>query len=820
MNLANLIFDSTFLTSIGWTLFHSVWQIGVIAVLFHWFRVATGSNVSATNSIRIYWAGCVAMLATIVLPVITYSFQSIPATQQTELISFAHLVDELIVGTSESNFVALNQPQESSTDLNFSRKSHLAALEGFKTNSNKWSSSIQPWLQITAIFWTLGVLLFSLRPILGLWRIRILKIHGRMKLPKELANRCRAQVETMQIKQAVDFGISKLVNVPTVIGCLRPIVLFPLSAISQLSPQQIELIARHELAHICRNDYLVNLLQTVVETVLFFHPCIWWISAIVRQERENCCDDMATETSESSNAFEFAQALLILEGQKSVKMLPALTASGGNLLARIDRLVSGNCRTKKRPFSWSASLLAASIGLFVLMISHADAGSFRLAGSPQDSDSLRSIENDFAKTKLGLSIDKELSKLKQVGFSGSILVAHKGEIILAKSNGFADLDESEPIKPDSLFEIASITTSFTCTSIMMLVERGDLKLNDSIADYLPAVPEHSKKIQVRHLMQHAAGIPGTNYGITNRGLELAVESMLHGGPQSKPGTKYVHWNQGIILLSEIVAKASGQSYVDFVRENIFQPCKMNGTCFTGDEKPEGFNITIGTGTLGKPRTCLEHPYGSYGLTYRGVGGIVTNTMDLYKFARAVFSDNLITSKSRKTMLDAGDIKFYGLGWFTTKTANGKNKIANTGKVRGFTSSLAVYPESDSCIIVLSNSDTGTSQTVAGVIEGMLFPAGLGDSIASDVAAKYVGTYKNHQGRIIELEQIEKHLTYKVLWSPTLPNGPVSRGYVQKKGNKIVFYQPNETTVVTPKFSKDKSKVQSIRYAKMLFKRVN
>ena len=86
---------------------------------------------------------------------------------------------------------------------------------------------------------------------------------------------------------------STLVKVPTVIGWLRPVVLVPLCALSELSEDQLRAILAHELAHIRRNDYLVNLLQTLAETLLFYHPAVWWVSRCIRQERENCCDDVA-----------------------------------------------------------------------------------------------------------------------------------------------------------------------------------------------------------------------------------------------------------------------------------------------------------------------------------------------------------------------------------------------------------------------------------------------------------------------------------------------------------------------------------------------
>ena len=104
---------------------------------------------------------------------------------------------------------------------------------------------------------------------------------------------------------------STLVDVPTVIGWIKPVILLPASALSGLKPHQLEAILAHELAHIRRHDYLVNLLQTLVETLLFYHPAVWWLSRRIRAERENCCDDLAV--SLCGDPYTYAQALADLE---------------------------------------------------------------------------------------------------------------------------------------------------------------------------------------------------------------------------------------------------------------------------------------------------------------------------------------------------------------------------------------------------------------------------------------------------------------------------------------------------------------------------
>ena len=99
--------------------------------------------------------------------------------------------------------------------------------------------------------------------------------------------------ERLGVNRAVEIVESALVEVPTIIGCLRPMILLPASAITGFSVAEIELILAHELAHVKRHDWLANLTQTVIEILLFYHPAMWWVSNQIRKERENCCDDMA-----------------------------------------------------------------------------------------------------------------------------------------------------------------------------------------------------------------------------------------------------------------------------------------------------------------------------------------------------------------------------------------------------------------------------------------------------------------------------------------------------------------------------------------------
>jgi hypothetical protein len=156
--------------------------------------------------------------------------------------------------------------------------------------------------------------------------------------------------ERLGIRRAVRILSTAAAEVPTTIGWLRPVVLLPVSALTALTPEQIELLIAHELAHVRRHDYLVNLLQTAVETVLFYHPAVWWVSRRIRVERENCCDDLAVAAC--GNVVLSVEALAALEGIRARRPSLVVAADGGSLLHRIRRLVDRESAERQAPPAW------------------------------------------------------------------------------------------------------------------------------------------------------------------------------------------------------------------------------------------------------------------------------------------------------------------------------------------------------------------------------------------------------------------------------------------------------------------------------------
>jgi CubicO group peptidase (beta-lactamase class C family) len=289
---------------------------------------------------------------------------------------------------------------------------------------------------------------------------------------------------------------------------------------------------------------------------------------------------------------------------------------------------------------------------------------------------------------------------ERFGFSGSVLVAKGGKILLADGFGLADREKKVRNSKDTLFEIASATKPFTAVAIFELERDGKLELEDPIGKHLPGVPAGFENVTVRHLLTHTSGMPRSAGSGRGEDLGVAVKAYLSVKPVRKPGAGYEYWNGGYALLAGIVEHVSGGSYMDFCRRRIFEPAGMKSSGFTGDSIDVA-KVAIGYEGRGEaPRRADEHPYyGSYGWQYRGMGGLVTNVEDLYRFDRALRDDTLLAAAAR-TRLFAPCLDGYACGFQVLDKP--RKKIGHGGSVRGFHCQFSRYPDDDACIVVLCN----------------------------------------------------------------------------------------------------------------------
>jgi GWxTD domain-containing protein len=286
--------------ALGWTLVHSLWQ-GALAALV----LAVALRIFRCAEAR-YAAGCGALVLLAAAFAFTFA-RELPAQPLTAI----HIAHSARFPGGPGNLLDPRHPMPPA------------------------SLPYLPWL---APLWMAGVLAFQLRGMAAWMGARRLRSTGVCAAPAAWRERLDHLARRSRISRPVVLLESCLAEVPVVIGYLRPAILLPVGLLAGLPAAQVEALLLHELAHIRRHDYLVNLLQLFVEGLLFYHPAVWWISAVIRAERENCCDDDVVATR--GDAYGYASALAALEMRRADADTAVLASTGGNLVKRIRRLLA------------------------------------------------------------------------------------------------------------------------------------------------------------------------------------------------------------------------------------------------------------------------------------------------------------------------------------------------------------------------------------------------------------------------------------------------------------------------------------------------
>lgn len=348
MSLPFARLDATTTQALGWTLVHFLWQGALVAAAL---SVADVALAKAKATAR-YLAACLAFLAMLLAPLSTF----IILQKQDRIVSSRTASITAVAPSASDDAIAAVSAIEPATGT-------LRTTTGVDVRSLSSFSKHLPWV---VLFWTAGVVLLSLRLIGGWWLVRRLaQSSGNVEL-EEWQAQLRDLAHRLRVSRPVRLCRSTLVQVPTAVGWLRPLILLPASTLTGLKPAQIEAVLAHELAHIRRHDYLVNLLQSVAETLLFYHPAVWWVSRRIRDERELCCDELAMRVA--GDPVSYARALYELERMRGETMSLGMAANGGSLTMRIGRLLGLPGRPWETVTRGLAGLFGAVVVLGLLML--------------------------------------------------------------------------------------------------------------------------------------------------------------------------------------------------------------------------------------------------------------------------------------------------------------------------------------------------------------------------------------------------------------------------------------------------------------------
>ena len=367
------------ISALSAALVHSLWQGGVIALLL---AVALRGLPRANPQAR-YTLAIAALTLICAMPIATFAISLQRANARDGFASDALIANARLSG----QFV--NEAPLQAGPVSMDAADTVEERDDRRTNSLPAFSRLDSLLPRRAIVvvWLLGVAGMTLMNAVGTWRLRRYRIDSSPIDDPAWQRRFGQLREQLGVRRVVAILRSTRVQVPTVIGALRPVVLIPASALTGMPPQHLEALLLHELAHVRRNDFFVNVMQAVVETLLFYHPAVWWVSRQVRQEREHCCDDIAAALC--GRRYDYIRALADMEHLRIRTAKLAISADGGSLVTRIRRLTDTAPQRNLGGTRWSigaAAGMLAVIAMVMLQIapSTSAAGSNRKASGRDD----------------------------------------------------------------------------------------------------------------------------------------------------------------------------------------------------------------------------------------------------------------------------------------------------------------------------------------------------------------------------------------------------------------------------------------------------
>ena len=420
----------------------------------------------------------------------------------------------------------------------------------------------------------------------------------------------------------------------------------------------------------------------------------------------------------------------------------------------------------------------------------------------------------FGQTKQDRQIMKQVDKAildqyNKITPGCAVLIAKKGEVLLEKGYGKANLELNVAMASDMLFRIGSITKQFTAIAILQLVEKGQIALTDSIQQFIPDFPFKGKTITIENLLTHTSGIKAyeeIDVKIPNAmRIEFApktvIDSLSKLPLEFEPNTKYNYCNSNYFLLGYIIERVSGKPYAQYLRENIIDPAGLTATFYENTAavmpgRANGYSFSNGK--------YWNADFISMSLVY-SAGALRSTVADLYKWHRALYEGKLV---KKETFLKAiqpykladGKSIEYGYGFFI-KTENGIHSIGHGGAIDGFRAIAMYYPDQDIFISLLINSETedferffqGISNIVLSVKPGSEFNE---VKLNRDILNSYVGTYKN--------EQYNQSMTIQMggdgrLYC-TLSNGT---------GTNMVMFAQNDTLFLLPEVKRIRTTLQFV-----------
>jgi CubicO group peptidase (beta-lactamase class C family) len=406
----------------------------------------------------------------------------------------------------------------------------------------------------------------------------------------------------------------------------------------------------------------------------------------------------------------------------------------------------------------------------------------------------------FSQDSTSRKLDELMTGYYDCGrFNGSVLVSQKGKILLEKGYGLKNADYKSANDDATVYQVASVTKTFTAAIILKLVELNKLSLQDKLTKFYPGF---HNDITIEHLLHHTSGI--RNITETDAGIPGADEKSLIAYLEKldldfPPGTSMHYSNSGYIILGHIITKVTGMNYWDAVRNYIFKPLKMNKSGFDfihlpPQEKATGYDIL--TADKNQPSHIRDstEPHAA--------GAIYSTVGDLYKWHRSLQGWSILSKKSLDKAYEPSPVKNYGYGW-QIDSIFGKKMVSHSGGITGFGSNFARIPADDICIVLLSNKSGSTfeainiTERIVALLYGQPYQVPVKKkpvAVSEEILKTYEGTYEIQEPPLVVEIKLENGrlnaYPHRGPYSPLLALDK-NRFYSETDEELEIIFQTNE-----------------------------
>lgn len=366
-------------------------------------------------------------------------------------------------------------------------------------------------------------------------------------------------------------------------------------------------------------------------------------------------------------------------------------------------------------------------------------------------------------------------------FSGSVLIANNGNVLVSKGYGYANYQFNIENTPQTKFRIGSLTKGFTAVAIMQLVENNKLSLDDKLIKFISDYPR-GDEITINHLLSMTSGIPNhTEFDDFNKERRvfhyniLQTISTFKGKPlEFTPGEQFKYSNSNYMLLGFIIEHVSDMTYAEYVKQNIFEPLKMQNS---GYETPEKIIKNMAQGYRFKNNEIENAKFRNMANAHAS-GALYSTIEDLYIWDRALYTDKLISKKSLETMFSTVKAN-YAFGWGVVDVFNHK-MIAHAGEIDGFTSNISRFVDDDICIVILSNFEHTPVSRINKDLIAIIFDKEYKNPVVvkttklpDDILQSYTGEYELKPGFVFNITFNDGSLYCQPTGQPKLELIPVS-----------------------------------------------